>query len=145
MITRMIQGTLPRAGIVAASALMSTFAHADTTGIPPCHRGTPKCPIAIILKAKAAPLVVRGHLSPRHSSYSYQFSATPGSSLGWTYAGPAVNVLLSHPDGETEGPGLPGEVPLEKNGVYVFSISSNKMAENIYGEFSLSFKLKKRE
>jgi hypothetical protein len=145
VIKRIILSAPSSAGIVAALVSILTIAHADTSGVPPCPRGAPQCPIAITLKAKATPLVLRGRLSPRHSSYSYQFSATPGYSLGWTYVGPAVNVLLSNPDGETDGPGLPGEVPLEKNGVYVFSISSNKMAENIYGEFSLSFRLKKQK
>jgi hypothetical protein len=145
VIRRIIQSILPRAGMVAALVSILTIAHADTTDVPPCPRGAPQCPIAITLKTKAAPFVVRGRLSARHSSYSYQFSATSGHSLGWTYAGPAANVLLSDPDGETEGPGLPAEVPLEKNGVYVFSVSSNKMAENIYGKFSLSFKLRKQK
>jgi len=118
-----------------------TIAGAKPTRLPSCLEGAPQCPIKITFPDGAAPVVVQGRLSPRRSSYSYQFSGALGGSLSWTYAGPAVNVLLTDPDGTTDGPGLPAEVLVNKDGDYVFSVSSNKMAENVYGEFSLSLKM----
>jgi len=141
VIARMINGTLTGAGIVAISASISTFVHAEPSSAPRCRRGAPQCPIVLSLAENAAPLVVCGRLSALTSSYSYQFSTTDGHRLAWIYAGPAANVLLRDPDGEVEGPGLPSDVPLEKNGTYIFSISSNKMAENIFGRFELQFRL----
>lgn len=118
-----------------------TAARAEPIGVPSCLEGAPQCPMKITVEDGAAPVIVQGRLSPDRSSYSYQFSADPGRSLRWTYVGPAVNVLLTDPDGETDGPGLPADVLLNKSGAYVFSVSSNKMAEQIYGEFSLTLEM----
>jgi hypothetical protein len=130
----------PIAGLAAAfwALLGSLSCEARQT-----HRsnGAPSCPIQINIKYDASPVVVAGHLSPRRPSFSYRFSAGPNISLGWTYKGPAVRVLLTDPDGETDGPGLPNRLLLEKKGSYVFSVASNLMADKIYGKFRLSFSL----
>lgn len=120
--------------------LSSTFtiAHAETADAPSCLAGAPQCPVTITIPEGGDRVTLHGRLSPERSSHSYQFSAEPGLLLRWTYKGPAVHVLLTGPDGNTEGPGLPSSVHLDKRGAYVFSVSSNKMAENIYGEFILT-------
>ena len=40
-----------------------------------------------------------------------------------------------------DGPGIPATVPLAAAGRYVFSLSSNTMAENIYGAYRLDLRL----
>jgi hypothetical protein len=107
----------------------------------PCLRGSPECPICIRIRAGGPATVVRGRLSPKRTSFSYQFAGEPGQTLGWNFKGPAVRVLLTKPSGDTDGPGLPAAVAIDQKGLYVFSVSSNKMADNIYGKFRLSFRL----
>jgi hypothetical protein len=123
--------------------LSSTFtiAHAETADAPSCLAGAPECPMTITIPEGGGPVTLHGRLSPERSSYSYQFAAEPGRLLRWTYQGPAVHVLLTDPDGNTDGPGLPSSIHLDKRGAYVFSVSSNKMAENIYGDFSLTLEV----
>ena len=106
----------------------------------PCLRGSPECPFSIRIRAGGPTILVRGRLSPKRTSFSYQFAGEPGQTLGWNFKGPAVRVLLTKPSGDTDGPGLPATVAIDQKGLYVFSVSSNKMAENIYGN-RLSFRL----
>lgn len=52
-----------------------------------------------------------------------------------------MRVVLAYPDGDVDGPGLPEVVSLKSAGRYVFSLSSNTMAEGIYGKFRLELRL----
>jgi hypothetical protein len=120
----------------------STDGVAQVVGSP-CLRGSPKCPAAIRIRAGGPTIVVGERLSPKQTSFSYQFAGEPGQTLRWNFKGrpPAVRVLLTKPSGDTDGPGLPATVAIDQKGLYVFSVSSNKMAEKIYGRFRLSFRL----
>jgi hypothetical protein len=104
-----------------------------------CRAGDPACPINVEFAANRA--IARGNLSPEHSSTSYAFVATAPARLQWTLSGPAVRVILQRPDGDTDGPGLASVIALPTTGRYVFSISSNSMAEGIYGPFRLELQL----
>jgi hypothetical protein len=104
-------------------------------------KGDPRCPIQIDIQYDALPVTVAGRLSPRRPSVSYRFSAGPNVWLGWAYKGPAARTLLTDPDGETDGPGLPNRLFLKKEGFYVFSVASNLMADKIYGKFRLSLSM----
>jgi hypothetical protein len=109
-----------------------------------CKRGASECPIVLKLRPNQKALVATGRLSPRTPNFSYAFVGSEGETFSWKYSGPAVRVLLAYPDGNSEGPGLDPDVNLVKTGTYVFSIASNTMAENIYGNFKLQFKLKSK-
>jgi hypothetical protein len=82
-------------------------------------------------------LKVSGNLTNEQPSRSFVFDAQANSQLHWSFNGPAVRVVLAGPDGSVTGPGLPPVVALPLAGRYVFSVSSNKMAEDIYGPFTL--------
>jgi hypothetical protein len=84
---------------------------------------------------------VSGTLSPERSSMSYAFSVKAPAQLRWLLAGPAVRIVLMRPDGDADGPGLPSVVPLAAAGRYVLSLSSNTMAEDIYGPYRLDLRL----
>jgi len=85
--------------------------------------------------------VVEGRLSPDQSSASFAFQAKAGARLQWVLSGPAVHVVLTNPDGEAEGPGLPRDILLSTAGRYIFSLASNTMAEGIYGPFRLELRM----
>lgn len=85
--------------------------------------------------------MVGGELSPNRPSMSYAFQAPARSRLQWSLRGPVVRTTLAGPDGDVIGPGLPAILPLQAGGRYVFSLSSNTMAEGIYGPFQLELRL----
>lgn len=84
---------------------------------------------------------IGGELSPNRSSMSYAFEAPAHSRLQWSLDGPVVRTTLTGPDGDVVGPGVPMVLPLQAGGRYVFSLSSNTMAEGIYGAFRLELRL----
>jgi hypothetical protein len=137
--------TVVAAVVLSATALLGICSCAEHQTAPlssptDCVRGLPECPIDVALTARND-LQLEGRLSPEHSSVSYSFSAKAGSRLQWTLVAPPTRVVLTHPDGNADGPGLPAQILLDSSGRYVFSLSSNTMAENIYGPFRLSLRL----
>jgi len=106
---------------------------------PACRPGAPACPIELVFTANHA--AVSGTLSPEHSGVSYAFHIKSPEQLQWSLSGPAVRIVLTPPDGDAEGPGIPATVPLAAAGRYVFSLSSNTMAEDIYGPYRLDMRL----
>lgn len=134
----------PAAVAVAATFLSAPIACTGPRSVviaspPACLPGAPACPIALAIAAD--PAVVNGDLSPEHSSASYAFFVQAPARLQWSVTGPAVRIVLTHPDGDVDGPGLPRVVALMAAGRYVFSVSSNTMAEGIYGSFRLELRL----
>jgi hypothetical protein len=69
---------------------------------------------------------------------SDRFKARGSQTLSWRVSGPAIRVTLTDPNGTTDGPGLPAAIPLLKDGVYVFRVAPNLMADGAYGRFVLS-------
>jgi hypothetical protein len=130
--------------IVAGATLSALSACAQmrspvVSSSPTCFPGAFECPIDVAFAADRS--VVKGNLSPEHSSASYAFFVKAPARLQWSVYGPAVRTVLAHPDGNSDGPGLPSVVPLATAGRYVFSLASNTMAEGIYGPFRLEMRL----
>jgi hypothetical protein len=128
-------------GAVALSSALGGCAKWRTVAdaSPACRPGAPACPIELVFTANHAE--VSGALSPEHSSVSYAFHIKAPEQLQWSLSGPAVRIVLTRPDGDADGPGIPTTVPLAAAGRYVFSLSSNTMAENIYGAYRLDMRL----
>jgi hypothetical protein len=75
---------------------------------------------------------------------AYTFKAHAGQTLHWALKGPNVRIVLTYPDGHSEGPGVPNVVPLPADGAYVFSVSPNLMADNAFGRFVLTLRIPPR-
>ena len=128
-------------GMVALSPTLGGCSNWRTAAdaAPACRRGDTACPIE--LEFTANHVEVSGTLSPEQSSASYTFDVKAPAQLRWSLSGPAVRVVLTRPDGDADGPGIPTTVALAAAGRYVFSLSSNTMAENIYGAYRLDLRL----
>ena len=122
--------------------IASGFPAISAAGARPCKRGAPECPIFLNLQPNQKLYVVTGRLSPKRSNFSYAFSGQEGQAFSWKYNGPVVRMILKYPDDNIDGPGLDTDIKLTKPGTYIFGISSNTMADKIYGYFRLQFKLK---
>ncbi|MGH6812169.1 MAG: hypothetical protein ACREDM_07415 [Methylocella sp.] len=133
------------AWLALAVAVASDSPAVACDGNRQCKRGASECPILLDLHPNQTVRVVTGRLSPKRPNFSYAFAGRDGQTFSWKYSGPAVRVLLAYPDGTTDGPGLDPDINLVKQGTYIFSISSNTMADKIYGYFKLQFKLKSNQ
>jgi hypothetical protein len=138
--------------LCAASALGVIGGCADRVGAasgtsPACSRGLPECPIEVAFTPgiDADVAVLEGTLSSSRSSFSYAFVVKAGTRLQWNFSGPAVHVVLTYPDGNVDGPGLSRNLALPIEGRYVFSVSSNLMAEEVYGPFRLELRRRTSE
>src|SRR5690349_8577606 len=72
-----------------------------------------------------ASTALRGNLAPSKPFFNYTFSALAGQTLIWSFKGPAVRVLVTYPDGNVDGPGIPAMLRLPQTGGYAFAIHSN--------------------
>lgn len=128
-------------GMLALSFALGGCAnwHTAVESSSACRPGAPECPIEVVFAANHAE--VSGTLSPEHSSVSYVFHIKAPEQLQWSLSGPAVRVVLTRPGGDADGPGIPAIVPLAAAGRYVFGLSSNTMAEDIYGAYRLDMRL----
>lgn len=107
----------------------------------PCAVGAQECPISLKLPSKRPSITITGYLSRRKPSTTYQFSNKDKSVLSWTYQGPAARLVLADSSGTTFGPGLPDKIELLPGRIYRLSVSSNMMAENIYGKFKIKINI----
>lgn len=127
--------------LTAASWLTSAFSPGSTAHAA-CRPGSDSCPIRIHFRPGSDRITVRGRLTRHRMQYAYAFKARAGQRLTWTFKGPTVRTVIRSPDGDSDGPGLPHIVPLRSTGTYVFTVSSNTMADDIFGPFRLTFRIR---
>ena len=68
---------------------------------------------------------------------TYLLKARAGQSLHWQVTGAAVRATVTYPDGHGDGP-FADTIPLPADGVYLFSISPDLMADGAFGRFKLT-------
>ena len=126
---------------VAALAVVLTVAAGEASAAAP---GSQANPIVVRMKRGADSMRLTGVLRQNRDCCSYRFKARAGQTLDWTVQGPAIRVTMTYPDGHTDGPGLPAAIPLTADGVYVFRVSPNLMADGAFGRFVLKFRIPAR-
>jgi hypothetical protein len=127
--------------MLAAAVGLAPISGSSSAAHAACTAGSDGCPIWLRLRPGSVGITVRERLTPKRSRYSYAFRARAGQKLTWAFSGPTVRTLLRYPTGSTNGPGLPDIIPLPSSGTYVFTISSNTMAEDIFGPFELTLRI----
>lgn len=83
-----------------------------------------------------------GRLTPTRSVATFTIPVRRPSLLSWIYKGPAVRFVITSPNGEAEGPGITSPYRVPQAGRYTVAISSNTMAEGIYGPYRITFRLR---
>jgi len=81
---------------------------------------------------------VHGRLTPNQPSRVYRFCIATAESLRWQWKGAAMHLVLQDPSGGVEGPGIPDPIRLALPGSYRLSDSADTMADDSFGEFSLT-------
>jgi hypothetical protein len=116
-----------RLGLVAALIAVPAFA----------QPGSAADPIPIHMKRGADRVRISGVLTQGADCCAYRFAAYGGQTLKLKVTGAAVRMVLSYPDGHSDGP--LGEVtPLPADGSYVLSLTPDTMADGAFGPFKLT-------
>jgi hypothetical protein len=103
--------------------------------------GNAAVPIEIKMKRGTDRITVRGVLVQNGACCTYVFKARAGQRLYWSESGAAVRMLITYPDGNADGPGLPNPQPLPQSGVYTLAISPDLMAEGAFGPYVLQLRI----
>jgi hypothetical protein len=122
-----------RASLLCLSALVASHATA--------RPGPPADPIVVHMKRGADTVRLAGDLRPNVDCCAYSIRARAGQSLFWLLAGPGVRVIMTYPDGHTDGPGLASAIPLPADGGYVFSVTPDLMADGAFGRYTLTLRI----
>jgi hypothetical protein len=109
-----------------------------------CPPNRPGCQIEIVftdvgLGERVARL--EGRLSADQPNVTYVFTVDAGTRMRLKFSGPAIRLLLTRPNGQVDGPGLPVETVLNPKGKYTLRVAVNTMADDSYGNFVLEMRL----
>ena len=107
-----------------------------------CNAGARNCPIELRMARGSDTITVMGTTSPQRDCCTYRFRARRGQTLHWKYEGPTSRLVITYPDGNVDGPGIPSVIALPSSGDYRLDVRPNLMAENAFGSFKLSITIK---
>ena len=95
------------------------------------------CTVQVHMRRGTDSISYSGRLTQARPGCDYHFKARAGQTLTWSVTGPATRQVISYPDGNGDGPGIPQRIPLQQTGEYVFSVSADLMAEGAFGRYKL--------
>jgi hypothetical protein len=124
--------------LAATTLFMTALASAAQAG---CE-GASNCAIVIRLAHGTDTIVLTGSTEQNVDCCDYVFYAHAGQKLYYRIEGAAVRTVITYPNGDAEGPGLPNPLPLPANGIYVFGVHPNLMAEDAFGPFKLTLSIR---
>jgi hypothetical protein len=105
-----------------------------------CPANRPGCQIEVVFtNVGLGERVARlgGSLSAAQPNASYAFEAASGETLRLKLSGTPANLVLTRPNGQASGPGLPAQMVLNAKGKYVLLV----VADNVYGDYQLEVRL----
>lgn len=101
-------------------------------------KGAGDDPIEVHMRRGADRIRLHGVLKEGVDCCTYKFVARKGQHLQVSVDGAAARLVLTYPDGDGEGPGLPDHLELPDNGTYLLDVHPNLMADGAYGRFTLT-------
>lgn len=140
-----VPATLMRLVVAATCCLLIGCA---TKKPPPpqdrCPPNRPRCQIEVVftdvgLGERVAQIA--SSLSADQPNISYTFTAAAGDTLRLKLSGVPAYLVLTRPNGQTNGPGLPAEIWLSTKGKYVLNIAASRPEADGYGRFQLELRL----
>lgn len=131
-------------GLMAAALCSLLLACASKKSAPEvtnrCPANRPGCQIEVVFtNVGLGERVARldGRLSAAQPNASYAFNAASGETLRLKLSGAPANLVLTRPNGQASGPGLPAQMVLGAKGKYVLLV----VADDEYGDYHLEVRL----
>jgi hypothetical protein len=98
-------------------------------------------PIELKMARGTDAITVRGVLSQRTDCCEYTFKAAAGQKLYVTEHGAVARLVITYPNGDSDGPGFENPKMLPATGSYTLSVSGDQMADHAYGPFTLTIRI----
>ena len=122
------------------AAILTTAALAATASAG-CW-GSSHCPIRIHMARGTDTIVLTGRTRQNTECCDYVFQARAGQMLSYKVEGAALRTILTYPNGDVDGPGVPNPVQLPATGTYRFGVHPNLMAEGAFGRYRLTLTIR---
>jgi len=119
-----------RLALIPAALMLASSAIAAT--------GSGQDPISVHFQRGSDTVRLTGALRQNVECCAYRFKARAGQVLNWRFNGPAFRAVITYPDGQVDGPGIPNAIPLPQDGAYVLTFSPNLMADGAFGRYRLT-------
>jgi hypothetical protein len=87
-------------------------------------------------------IVLTGATRQNAECCDYVFRARAGQKLFYKVEGAALRTVLTYPNGDVDGPGVPNPVQLPATGEYTFGVHPNLMAEGAFGPYRLTLTIR---
>jgi hypothetical protein len=123
----MIKLTLTAATIFALSAPIAIAAP-----------GSASDPIRLKMRPGAEAITVHGVLRQNVDCCTYAFKAAAGQQLSYKITGAVARLVITSPNGDSDGPNFETPKTLPATGAYTLSVSPDLMAEGAFGAFTLT-------
>jgi hypothetical protein len=127
-----------RATLIAAILTTAVF---TATAFAGCW-GSSRCPIRIQMARGTDTIVLTGRTHQNVECCDYVFRARAGQMLSYRVEGAALRTVLTYPNGDVDGPGVPNPVQLPSSGVYTFGVHPNLMADGAFGRYRLTLTIR---
>jgi len=100
--------------------------------------GSAADPIELKMQVGTDIITVHGVLRQNLDCCAYTFKAAAGQKLYYKVSGAVTRLVITSPDGDSDGPNFESPKTLPQAGAYTLSVSPDTMADGAYGPFTLT-------
>jgi len=100
--------------------------------------GSAANPIELKMQVGTDIITVHGVLRQNLDCCAYTFKAAAGQKLYYKVSGAVTRLVITSPDGDSDGPNFESPKTLPQAGAYTLSVSPDTMADGAYGPFTLT-------
>jgi len=100
--------------------------------------GSASDPISLKMQVGTDIVTVHGVLRQNLDCCTYAFKAAAGQKLYYKVSGAVTRLVITAPNGDSDGPNFENPKTLPATGAYTLSVSPDTMADGAYGPFTLT-------
>ena len=103
--------------------------------------GSAANPIELKMQVGTDIITVHGVLRQNLDCCAYTFKAAAGQKLYYKVSGAVTRLVITSPDGDSDGPNFESPKTLPQAGAYTLSVSPDTMADGAFGPFTMTLRI----
>ena len=103
--------------------------------------GSASDPIELKMQVRTDIITVHGVLRQNLDCCTYTFKAAAGQKLYYTVTGAVTRLVITSPNGDSDGPNFENPKTLPATGAYTLSVSPDTMADGAFGPFTMTLRI----